>query len=66
MIEKITVKGKDYTLDEARELWADLNQIFGTNPYIYPPLVSPVSVPYYTWPSVTTGDITITPQGSSV
>lgn len=51
MIEIITIKGKDYTLEEARELYIDLHELFGTSdhcPTIYPP------GPPYTWTTIET------------
>ena len=36
MIEKVVIQGKEYTLDEARELYNDLHQLFGSNDNWYP------------------------------
>jgi len=63
MIEKITIKGKDFSLDEARELYVELHEIFGSpdvpyypSPYpiVIPSIPDPFNPPY--WITCTTSD----------
>ena len=61
MIEKITIKGTEYTLEEARELYNELHELFGKLEFPFVPYVpaSPVfPEPYnplpYRWDWITT------------
>ncbi len=70
MIEKITIKGTEYTLEEARALWQELNDLFGLKVH-YPqftptPTITPYNpvIPYtpgigpYRWDSICSDTIT--------
>lgn len=56
-ITKITIKtGKresEWTMDEARDLWAELDRVFGPKNVYYKPYYPPYS-PYVPWWSTTT------------
>lgn len=62
-IEKVTLKignkAIELTLDEARELWQELNQMFNSTPIVpYP--VYPTWPPWYGYPPVITYDTNTT------